>query len=233
MSQQHVPIQHHTKESSNIIVKLQRSWNKYQKQISTIGIGILCIGLIWWGYYKYVYIPKEEKANSFLYQPQQFFAIDSFQLALNGSPYTKGFRYIIRTFPETKAANLSKYYAGICCLQLRQPAEAVNYLKEFYTHSKQIQLLAYGLLGDAYSEIKNNKMAIESYAKAGHHFPQDDINSSEYLFRAGLLSEIIGNKKEALDFYKEIKTEYPKTDRGFQIDKYIYRIQPQGSNDLN
>jgi hypothetical protein len=38
------------------------------------------------------------------------------------------------------------------------------------------------------------------------------------------LEEVAGKTKEALDLYKEVKTKFPKTDKGFQADKYIYRL---------
>jgi hypothetical protein len=35
--------------------------------------------------------------------------------------------------------------------------------------------------------------------------------------------------KEALDLYKKIKEKYPNTDKGYQVDKYIYKL----SNEKN
>jgi tetratricopeptide (TPR) repeat protein len=137
---------------------------------------------------------------------------------------SKGALNIINNLGGTKTANLAKYYAGVSYLHLGDFSNAVKYLKDFSTDAKQIQLLASGNLGDAYAELKQNDDAIAAYKKAGTSFETDEANSAEYLFRAALLSETIGKTKEALDLYKEIKTKYPKTDKGFQADKYIYRL---------
>ena len=38
-------------------------------------------------------------------------------------------------------------------------------------------------------------------------------------------AEKIGNNAKALEFYKEIKDQYPDTVEGIDIDKYITRIE--------
>ena len=105
----------------------------------------------------------------------------------------------------------------------------LKYLKDFSTDAKQVQLLAYGNLGDAQSELNQKDEAIASYKKAASIFETDEANSAEYLFRAALLSETTGKTKEALEIYKELKAKFPKTDKGFQADKYIYRLSIEKS----
>jgi TolA-binding protein len=53
---------------------------------------------------------------------------------------------------------------------------------------------------------------------------KDESNSAEYLFRAATLQETIGKTKEALELYKELKEKFPKTEKGYQADKYINRL---------
>ena len=86
-------------------------------------------------------------------------------------------------------------------------------------------MMAYGCLGDAYSEANKKADAVDAYKKAATTFEDDKDNSSEYLFRAAMLSEVLGKNKEALDLYKQLKDKYPSTLRGAQIDKYIYRLK--------
>jgi TolA-binding protein len=100
----------------------------------------------------------------------------------------------------------------------------VKYLKDFSTDAKQIQMMAYGVLGDAYSELNKKEDAIASYKKAAETFEEDENNSSEYLFRAGLLAETTGNANQALELYKQLKDKFPRTEKGFQADKYINRL---------
>ncbi|MFX7878553.1 tetratricopeptide repeat protein, partial [Acinetobacter baumannii] len=108
---------------------------------------------------------------------------------LNGDGQNKGALYVIKNYGGTKAANLAHYYAGVSYLKLGDFNNAVKYLKDFSTDAKQVQLLALGCLGDAYAELNKKEEAIQAYKKAAATFEEDENNSSEYLFRAALLSE--------------------------------------------
>jgi hypothetical protein len=213
------------------LAKAQGFWQQYQKMV--IGAAaVVVIGIAgWFGYNEYIVKPKEEKAAEALFKAEEYFRMDSSNLALNGDGQTRGALYVIKNFSGTKAANLAHFYAGVSYLKLGDFNNAVKYLKDFSTDAKQIQLLAYGALGDAYAEQNKTDDAISYYKKAGSTFDKDDNNSAEYLFRAALLLETKGKNEEALALYKEIKEKFPKTDKGFQADRYIYRLSIE-KNDL-
>lgn len=215
----------------DLLLQLQAFWNKNSKTL-LIGVSVIVIAVAgFWGYNNFIAGPKNEKAADLMVIPQKYFGIDSFNLALNGDGQSKGFMQVIKNYGSTPSGNLAKYYAGVCYLHLGDFANAVKYLKDFDANgAQQIQLMAYGALGDAYSEQKKNSEAVESYKKAAHAFEKDEANSAEYLFRAALLLETEGKTKEALELYKELKEKFPKTDKGFQVDKYIYRLSVEPNN---
>jgi len=192
---------------------------------------LLAGGLIavagFFGYSELYQKPLEAKASDAMYVAEKYFANDSSELVLKGDGTSKGVLYIIKEFSGTKAANLAKYYAGMSYYRLKDYNKAIEYLKDFSTNAKQVQAVAYGSIGDAYSELKKNDEAIEYYKKAGTHFPEDEAISSEYLFRAASFLELNGKNDAALEIYKQIKQDYPKSEKGFSIDKYISRLQVQ------
>ena len=160
-----------------------------------------------------------------MFAAENYFRKDSFNLALNGSGTVPGFLKVISKYNGTKSANLAKLYAGICLLKTGQYQKAIEQLEDFDSKgSKQVEAKAEGLLGDAYSELKKNEEAIEHYKTAGNLFPEDQAISSEYLFRAGLLSEVIGKNEQAVEFYTVVKDKYPRTEKGFVVDKYLARL---------
>ncbi len=222
---------HEVTHENQPLAKAQGFWQQYQKMI--IGAAaVVVIGIAgWFGYNEYIVKPKEEKASEALFKAEEYFRMDSSNLALNGDGQTRGALYVIKNFSGTKAANLAHFYAGVSYLKLGDFNNAVKYLKDFSTDAKQIQLLAFGALGDAYAEQNKTDDAISYYKKAGSTFDKDDNNSAEYLFRAALLLETKGKNEEALALYKEIKEKFPKTDKGFQADRYIYRLSIE-KNDL-
>ncbi len=208
----------------NVILKAKGFWAKNQKPVSILlGIIIVLVGG-WYVYNNYIVAPKEQEAEKIMYKAEEYFRQDSLKLALNGDQFNRGFVYIINNYGSTKAGNLAKYYAGVCYLRTSDFNKAVNYLNDFSTDAKQIQMMAYGALGDAYSELNKNDDAINYYKKAANEFTDDATMSSEYLFRAALKLETLGKNSEALDLYKELKEKYPTTERGNSADKYIYRL---------
>lgn len=191
-----------------------------------IGISAAIILLVggWLLYKNFVLKPKEEKAAEAMFKAEEYFRNDSLTVALNGDGQNKGFLNVIKNFDGTKTANLAHFYCGIIYLKTHDFNNAVKHLKDFSTESKQIQMIAFGRLGDAYSELGKKDEAVDYYKKAGKEFEADQFNSSEFLFRAGYLLESLGKNKDAVDVYKQIKEKFPKTEKGFSIDKYINRL---------
>jgi tetratricopeptide (TPR) repeat protein len=188
--------------------------------------GLLAAGIIY-GYLELYQNPREAKAADTMFTAEKYFGLDSSNYVLNGDGTNKGVLYVIKEYSGTKAANLAKYYAGVSYYRLNDYNKSIEYLKDFSTSAKQVQAIAYGTIGDAYADLKKNDEAIEYYKKAGGHFPEDEGISAEYLYRAASLLEMNGKADDAIEIYTTIKTKYPKTDKGFQADKYINRLKVQ------
>ena len=214
----------HEAKTEDVVVKAKDFWTQYQKPLVTIIIVLVVLVGGWYGYKNYIVAPKETEAQNAMWKAEQYFREDSLNLALNGDKFNRGFLYIINNYGSTKSGNLAKYYAGVCYLRTGNFNKAVENLNDFNTSVKQIQMMAYGALGDAYSELNKNDEAVNYYKKAANEFTDDATMSSEYLFRAALKLETLGKNNEALDLYKELKAKYPNTERGFSADKYIYRL---------
>ena len=218
-----------------VIARARGFWEQYNKPIIYIGsILILLVGglLI---YQNLVKKPKEDKANDVVFYVQKSFqtftiAPDSLKnvvalSCLNGDGSTNiGALKLISKYDGTDAANLCRFYAGACYLHMKQFDKSIKYLKEFNTSATQIKSRAFGMIGDAYSELKKNDDALEYYKKASDVNLKDDYTSSEFLFKAALFAETIGKKKDAVDLYKQIKDKYPLTQRGTEVDKYLARL---------
>ena len=198
-----------------------------QKQITTfLVVLVLSLGA-YYGYELLYQKPRETKAADAMFAAENYFFQDSSKLVLNGDGTNKGVLYIIKNFSGTKAANLAKYYAGVSYFKTGDFNKSIEYLKDFSTDASQIQAIAYGTLGDAYSELKKNTEALDYYKKAAEHTPEDEIISAEYLFRAAQLQEVLGKNDEVVAIYKDIKAKYPKTEIGLNIDKFIFKLKVQ------
>ncbi|MBZ5856164.1 YfgM family protein [Flavihumibacter profundi] len=218
----HIPVE--TIPEVEIVDKVTGFWQQNSKNIL---IGVAAIVIIAGGVAGYKYFisgPKTEKANEAIFRAENYFRMDSLQLALNGDATNPGFIKIIDRYSGTPAANLSKFYAGASYLRLGDYAKAEKYLKDFSTGAPQINARAKSLLADTYSEQGKKEEAAKLYREAAGLFDKDEFNSSEYLFRAGYLYESLGKNAEAIEAYKTIKEKYPRTERGFEVDKYLARL---------
>ncbi len=214
----------HLEREISPVDKWKHFQDNYGKKAAIAVSVILIVVLGYLGYRQFVLEPKEKQASEAMFRAEDYYRMDSVRLALNGDAVNAGFLKIISRYSGTKAADLASFYAGSCYLKLGDFNNAVKYLKDFKTPAIQVQAKAYGLLGDAYSELNKKDEAVEQYKKAGTYFDQDEIISPEYLFRAGYLYESMGKNDDAIAMYQIIKTKYPASPRGFDIDRYLARL---------
>jgi len=192
------------------------------KVLGGIGLIALLIGALV-AYFLLYKTPRESKAMSAMYKAEQQFDRDSFALALeNPGGGFDGFLDIIDNYNGTKAANLSKYYAGISYLNLGLFDPAIEYLEGFRAKGDLLPITKLGALGDAYSEKGEFDQALSFYQKAANT-ASNDLLTPYYLKKLALLYEKQGDKENAAKYFNRIKEEFPESEEGSQIDKYLAR----------
>jgi TolA-binding protein len=159
-----------------------------------------------------------------MYVAENYFEQDSFQLALDGDGANFGFLDVIDEFSITKSANLAHYYAGICYMRTGDFEEAIDHLEKFDAEDIMIASLALGALGDCNLELGNKEDAVSYYLKAGAR-KKNSFTSPIFLKKAGLVLEDLEQYDKALKAYRTIKQDYPDTDEGKVIDKYITALE--------
>lgn len=218
------------------IQKARGFWLNYSRPIIYIGSAVIIV-LAGWLVYKYmVKLPKEDRANDAVYVTQKYFSefstapTDSIRAnlaakCLNGDGRNEGALKIINQYAGTDAANLCEFYAGACYLHLHQYEKAIKYLKDFDANdATQIKSRAYGMIGDASAELNKNDDALEYYKKAANVDTKDEYTSSEFLFRAALFAQSTGNTKEAVELFKKIKEDYPRSEKAADVDRYLAKL---------
>lgn len=197
-----------------------------QKTIIVVLCALVVLVLAFFGVKKYYFEPREQEAQSAIYHAEQYFENDNFATALNGDGNYLGFLNVIEEFGGTKTANLAKYYAGICYLNIGDYNQAVEYLKSFKGKDVLVSSLALGALADAYMELDQIAEAVECYEQAANK-NENSFTTPMFLLRAGIANEMIGNYQKAIDLYNKIKKDYPTSNEGFSIEKYIARAQAE------
>lgn len=211
-------------EEVQVIAKAKNFWERYSKMIIYVGGAVIVLAGGWLLYSNFVKEPAEKKAAEAMSLAEAYFAQDSLDLALNGDANNPGFLKIIRQYESTDAGNLAHYYAGAIYLRKEDYPNAIKHLKAFSTKATQIQSAAWRMLGDALMSSGKQEEAVGYFVKAGKLNPKDELTSSENLFRAAMAYEVLGKRKEAVEMLKIIKEKYPKTEKGFAVDKYLARL---------
>ena len=231
-----------TKSSNKNTINLGGLEDFYEENKKTItyGGGALLTIVALFSFYKFYYLPGEEKAASNeIFYAQNYFERDSFNIALNGGlnvqssegPKTMmGFKEIAEAYSSTKTGNLANYYAGICLLRAGKFDEAITYLEAFSGNDEMVAPMAIGAIGDANMELNKTDEAIKFYLSASEK-SNNNFTTPLFLKKAAFAYEQKANYTEALALYERLKSEYSKSNEAREIEKYIARVKVLGNID--
>lgn len=196
-----------------------------QTSLGFIAGGILVLLLLFFGYQRFYLAPRAEKAVNEIFKAEQYAAIDSIERAIEGDGSYPGLKEIAKEYSNTKSANIANAHLGGLYLRQGKFQEAIAALEKYSaTGSPVLDPLVTGLLGDAYSELKDYKKAASQYSKAADQ-QKNDFTTPLFLKKLGLVNEAQEDYKNALEAYKRIKTNYPNSFEASQVDAYIARTE--------
>jgi len=200
------------------------------------GAAILAVvigGFFWWSSQNRT---KNLEGQEAMIRAVDWFEKDSINLAINGDGgQFQGFLSITEDYSGTPAANLAKMYLGICYLKSGDLDLGIEYLEDFSKESDFLSASSFAALGYAYEEKGEYEKAGGYYEQAANTPGPNEGTTPAYLMAAGRAYETFYNQnreenesfgKRALDAYYRIRNEFPNTEDGRQIDKYIGRLSP-------
>ena len=199
--------------------KLQVYYEEKKKTINTVTTVVLVVAVALFGYFRLYKAPREEKAAAAMYFAERYYEADSLDRALKGDGQHTGMLTVIKRYDGTSAANLARYYAGLCYLHMNDFNNAVKYLKDFNGKGTIFEYTAYGNMGDAYMEMGNIAKGIESYNKAVAG--NNDVATPFYLYHEAKAYEQNKQYDEAKKAYMRIRDEYPTSNEARNADKYL------------
>lgn len=192
-----------------------------RNKIFTVIAIIAAVILGYLAYQKYVKIPKENKAAAQMFQAENYFERDSFNLALNGDGNYPGFLKVMNDYSGTKAGNLAKYYAAICYFRTQEYDRALECIKVFSASDDNLAPISKGIAGDCWVEKGDFAQAQKCYNDAVKNADGNTFVAPVYLDKLGKLMEKQGKFQEALNYYTTIKNDFPRSEEAKTIDKSI------------
>ena len=192
---------------------------------------VIIVGLFlaYLAYTKYIVEPTELEASNELAFPRKYYdeaatagsGIDSLlTLGLEGADGKYGFLDIASSFSGTKAGNLANYYAGASYLQMKEYDKAIEFLGKFDSDDEMLGPVALGAMGDAFSDIDQSEEALEYYEKAANK-KENEFTTPLFLYKAGQTAMELKKFDKAEQLFTKIKENYPKSDQGKDIEKFI------------
>lgn len=201
---------------------VEKFFNENKKIIWSSLLGIVVIGLIVLAYQKLYVQPKIAEAQEQMFPAEASFRAGAYELALNGDGNALGFEQIAKEYGN-KAGKDVYMYAGICELNLGNYESAVSYLRKYKGKDDILAAKALACEGDALVGLEKYQQALACFDKAAARV--DNIFAAAYLLKAASVCEELGDKAKALTYYKTIKDKYPQSIEGYDVDKYISRIE--------
>jgi tetratricopeptide (TPR) repeat protein len=194
----------------------------YKQLLIILGVVVVLVGIFWLG--RLWLNKKNDEAQSQMYQAERWLEMDSLKLALNGDGNYLGFLDIAKNYKMTRAGNLAKYSAGICYLHLGDYQNAIASLNSYSKKDKLIGSVAIGATGDAYVETGDLDKGVAKYIEAAD-LARNSFNTPLFLMKAGQIYELQKKYTDALKMYERIQSEYPESNEGTSIEKYIARVK--------
>jgi tetratricopeptide (TPR) repeat protein len=223
MTKNKAPQRNNLQDIESALTRTEQFIEDNQKLIIYVIGAIVTVVVVYLGMSKFIIQPRQKDAQSQMFMAESYFEKDSFNLALNGDGNYIGFLDIIDDYGMTKSAKLASYYAGISYLRLGEYENAIRYLGRFKTKDILLGPVKEGSMGDAYLQLGDQDKALRQYTRAAD-ISDNEFTTPIYLMKAANLLEMQGNFPEALEMYKRIKTTYPETTEGRNVEIYIARV---------
>jgi tetratricopeptide (TPR) repeat protein len=204
--------------------KVENYWEENKKSLSIIIGGAVLVVVGYLVYTNMIVAPQEKDAQKDMFTAEQYFAMDSMNLALNGDGNKMGFLQIIDNYGSSQSANLAHYYAGIAYLKKGEYQNAIDYLSKYDAEDDITGALALGGIGDANLELGNKDEALKYYKKA-IDWDKNQFTACIYMMKAALVYELNNDYKSATELYEKIKKDYPNSTEAREVDRYIARAQ--------
>jgi len=218
------------KKSDETLVDVAQAYSKTEhfvnengKKITMVLLVVIGALLAYFAYKKFILEPKGEEAAQLIWKAEEYFAKDSMDTALNGDANgNPGFLMIMDEYSGTDAAKLAKQYAGACYMSKGDYTSAIDMFEGTSFEDVMLESERLGALGDAYVETGNVPKAISYFKKAADH-QANAFTTPIFLKKLGIAQESQGDFGDALESYERIKREFPDSNIGRDIDKYIAR----------
>lgn len=187
--------------------------NNSRNLMMAIGaVAVLIVGVV--GYGKFVSEPAETGANEDAWRAEQYFMMDSVDLALNGDGLYPGLYDIIDDHDGTRAAARARYELGTILRNEGDFAGAIEAFEEAGLKDDVLSVLAQINIGDCEVELGNYSAAASAFGRAvskGRSSSGEDFLAPIALYKGALVDLELGENGAAKGKLRRIVEDYPSS----------------------
>lgn len=199
-------------------IKRKFKTNKKLRIISFVVGAVVLLVLGYFLYRQFVWVPANDKSKDVYWEALNYAAIDSTDMAIDD------LRSFSKKYNGKIGGEVSQFVYARQLMNQSEFKKAITELEDVDVDDSYVQIMAIGLQGDCYSELKKYEDAANTYLEAADML-ENDFTTPMYLMKAGLCSEEIKNFEKAAELYERIKDDYPQYASQKQIEKYLARAK--------
>jgi TolA-binding protein len=173
-------------------------------------VAVLIVAVV--GYGKFVSEPAEIEGNEESWRAEQYFFMDSLDLALNGDGLYPGLYDIIDDHDGTKAAARARYELGTILRSQGDYEGAMDAFSDAGLNDDVLSVLAQINIGDCQVELGDYKAAASAFGKAassGGSSSGEDFLAPIALYKGALVDLELGDNGSAKKKLDRITEDYP------------------------
>lgn len=190
-----------------------------------IGAGVALIAILYFAFFSTANPEKEDEAGNAIFMAVRYYEGDSLNLALNGDGTNPGLLDLANEYSGTRAGNLCNFYVGAIYLRQGNAAEALNYFDAVKKEENFIAASSYSAMASITEDQGDMNGAAGLYEKAAS-IRKNEYTTPFFLQQAARCYLQAEDKDAALRLYKRIREEYPNSQEGQQVNKYIAFLAP-------
>jgi tetratricopeptide (TPR) repeat protein len=199
----------------------------YETNKKMVGMGVLALVVVVIGAYAYMNNRRanDEKASAELGKVYTYYDQGQFQLAIDGVPERNiaGLKSIVDNYGSSASGEMARFYLANCWFQLRKFDEALAAYGSFSPDGHLFTVARLAGIAACYEAKGDYEEAASKFEKAATVYT-NDVNAAENFGHAAANYARAGNKERALELYKKIKKEFPKSTLARDVDRYITEL---------
>jgi predicted negative regulator of RcsB-dependent stress response len=202
-------------------IKEQFKSNNKLRLITMIVGGVVVVVLGYFAYRQFLWQPDNEKSKDSYWIGLNHAAADSTELAI------EELEGQVKKFDGKVGGEVAQFVLARQYMSKGEFETALKELESVDVDDAYVSVMAIGLQGDCYSELKGEKnygKAYDLYLKAAEK-SDNEFTTPMYLMKAGLVAEELKNFDKATECYQNIKDNYSSYASQKAIDKFIARAK--------